>query len=166
VKQSALLVGLVVVLIVVGGVYFYLSSRPTSSNGPGTTSGTSPGASIDGVQIVSDNVTVALGTGTWQIELKNTGNLNVSSITAFLETPTRAFICSGPQPSNGLFFKNCTNPPTAGNPLPPNSTVTGSSTGAGPASTTPGTAYPVAVHLAFTNSQTAWLNSTVTSRSG
>jgi hypothetical protein len=163
VKQGTLLAALVVIIIVVGAGYFYLSGSSGPSNGTATT-GVGAGASIDGVQIVSDNVTVALGTGTWRIELKNMGNLTVSSITVFLETPTRAFICSGSQPSNGLFFKNC--PATSGSPLPPGATITGSSTGAGPASTTPGMAYPVAVHLAFTNSQTAWLNSTVTSRSG
>jgi hypothetical protein len=76
----------------------------------------------------------------------------------------RGVICSGAAPSNGLFYKNC--PATAGSPLPPGSTVTGSSTGQGPASTTEGTQYPVAIHLAFSNGQTAWLNSTVTAKSG
>jgi len=158
-KQSTALVALVVVIIVVGAGYYYVSSSPSSSNGTTSTTITTPGASVDGVQIISDNVTKSIGTGTWQIALKNTGNLTVSSITAFLETPTRGFICSGAAPSNGLFFKNC--PATSGAPLPPGSTITGSSTGAGPASTTAGMQYPVAVHLAFSNGQTAWLNSTV-----
>jgi hypothetical protein len=155
-KQSTTLVALVVVIIVVGAGYYYVSSSP---NGTTSTTTTTPGASIDGVQILSDNVTKSIGTGTWQLALKNTGNLTVSSITAFLETPTRAFICSGAAPSNGLFFKNC--PATSGAPLPPGSTITGSSTGAGPASTTAGMQYPVAIHLAFSNGQKAWLNSTV-----
>ena len=164
-NQYTLLVGLLVVIIVVGAGYYYVSS--TSSNSDGTTSTTtsSAGASIDGVQIVSDNVTKSIGTGTWQIALRNTGNLTVSSITAFLETPTRGVICSGAAPSNGLFFKNCPATPN-GSPLPPGSTVTGSSTGQGPGSTTEGTQYPVAIHLAFSNGQTTWLNSTVTARLG
>jgi hypothetical protein len=158
-KQSILLVALVLIIIVVGAGYYYVSSSSGPSNGTSSTTTTSAGASIDGVQIISDNVTKSIGTGTWQIALKNTGSLTVSSITAFLETPTRGFICSGAAPSDGLFFKNC--PATSGAPLPPGSTVMGSSTGAGPASTTAGMQYPVAIHLAFSNGQTAWLNSTV-----
>jgi hypothetical protein len=161
-KRSMLLVALVVVILVVGaGAYYVVTSSGGTSS---TTTTSSAGPSASGVQITSDNVTASLGSGTWQIALKNTGSLDVSSITGYLETPTRAFICSGNQPSNGLFFKNC--PATPGSPLPPNSTVTGTSTGAGPASATPGTQYPVAIHLAFTNGQTVWLNSTVTAKSG
>jgi len=163
-KQSTLLFALLVIVIVVGAGYYYMSRPPSASNGTTSPTTSSAGASLEGVQIISDNVTKSIGTGTWQIALKNTGNLTVSSITAFLETPTRGFICSGAAPSNGLFFKNC--PATSGSPLPPGSTVTGSSTGAGPASTTDGMQYKVAIHLAFSNGQKAWLNSTVTARSG
>jgi len=80
-KQSTmLLIALVVVIIVVGAGYYYVSSSP---NGTTSTTTTTPGASVDGVQILSDNVTKSIGTGTWQIAIKNTGNLTVSSITAF-----------------------------------------------------------------------------------
>ena len=57
-----------------GAGYYYVSSSTSSE-----------GASIDGVQIVSDSVTKSLGTGTWQIALRNNGALTVSSITAFLD---------------------------------------------------------------------------------
>lgn len=157
----------VIVIFVIAAVagFYYLPRTPVGTSSPQTTSAvTNSGASVDGVEIVTNNITLSLGTGTWRIGLKNTGSWNVTSIVAYLETPTRATLCSGPQPSSGLYFRNC--PPSGGSPLPPNATISGSSTGAGPASTVAGTRYPVAIHLAFANGQNAWLNSTVTSQSG
>ncbi len=165
-KGSVLAVVLVIVFIViVAGIYYISTSNGTTIGGTTSSTTSSVVGSSGGVLITSDNVTKTAISGTWQISLKNTGSDAVTSITVYLYTPTRAFICSGAATSDGLFFKNC--PASAsGNPLPPNATVTGSSTGAGPMSATVGTAYPVDVHLAFASGQTSWLNSTVTARSG
>ena len=153
-KKSILAAALVVVIVIAGaGAYYALSSAG------GTTT-----MSSTGVQIASDNLTITgPSTGTWLITIRNTGTVPVSSITVYLLTPTRTFVCSGAQQSDGLFFKNC--PPPIGNPLPPGSTVSGNSTGARPASGTPGTTYTVAAHLAFANGQSTWVNSTVTAKS-
>jgi hypothetical protein len=162
-KGSVLAVALVVIFLVVVAGFYYVSTM--SGTGGTTSTSSSPVGASGGVQITSDNVTKTAIAGTWQIALKNTGSVPVTSITVFLYTPTRAFICSGAASTDGLFFKNCP-APANGNPLPPNATVSGSSTGAGPMSGTVGTAYPVDVHLAFASGQTSWVNSTVTVRSG
>ena len=162
-KGSMLAVVLAVVfVVVVGGIYFYSTMSGTTGGATLTVSSSTP--SSGGILITSDNVTNSAITGTWQIALKNTGTVPVSSVTVYLYTPTRAFICSGASTSDGLFFKNC--PAASGNPLPPNSTVSGSSTGAGPQSATAGTSYPVDVHIAYSSGSTAWLNATVTAKSG
>lgn len=164
-KRSMMIVALVVVILLVGAAAYYALS---SSKGTGSTTSTTSTstASGNGVAITSDNVTVnaATGTGTWAITLQNTGSLTVSSITANLLTPIPALLCSGAAPSNGLLFKNC--PVAIGSPLPPGSTVSGSATGAGTGSAIAGTSYQVTVHLAFTSGLIAWVNSTVTAKSG
>ena len=150
---------LLVAVIAVGAGYYAVSSKSSSTT---TTAVTSSTAANNGISISNDTMTVntAYGTGGWYITLSNTGSLTASSITVYLFTPTPALLCSGSTYSSGLFYKNC--PAVVGTPLPPSSTVSGDTTGAGPASATPGTAYPVDVHLAFTSGTTAWLNTTVT----
>ena len=161
-KTPILIVALLIVAVAAGAAGYLVVS---SKSGTSTNSNTNAGSSSNGIEVNTDTVTVNanLGTGAWDLTLGNTGSLTVSSITAYLNTPTPAYICSGSDSSAGLFYKNC--PSTAGTPLPPGSTVSGDSDGAGPASATPGTSYTMDVHLAFTSGTTAWLNTTVTATS-
>jgi len=173
-KRSVTIAALVVAVLLIGsGAYYVASSmKGGSSTSTSTTSGnggSSTSAASNGVEIGSDTITVnaTAGSGTWAIALNNTGSLTVSSITVNLFTPSPGLLCSGAAPSNGLSFKNC--PVAIGSPLPPGSSVSGGSSSAiqtGPASAIAGTSYPVAVHLAFTSGTTAWVNSTVTAKSG
>jgi hypothetical protein len=158
-KRSMLLAVLVVVILVVAvGGYLAVSSIGKSS--------TSGSPSVNGVRIASDTLVVnpSAGTGTWTISVENTGSLNVTIVTADIGTTPSMLLCSGSSSSSGLYYKNC--PAINGNPLPPSQTVEGSSTGTGASSATPGTSYPVSVHVYFQGGQDVWLNSTVTAQSG
>jgi len=172
-KRSMTIAALVVAVLLVGAGSYYVASSMKGGSSTSTPSGNGGSSTTttasNGVEIVSDTITVnaTAGSGTWAITLNNTGSLTVSSITVNLFTPSPGLLCSGAAPSNGLSFKNC--PVAIGSPLPPGSTVSGGSSSAiqtGPASAVSGTSYPVAVHLAFTSGTTAWVNSTATAKSG
>jgi hypothetical protein len=169
-KTSTVVVLVVgVVVIIAGAALYYSIGSPggavtTSTSAVVTKSASSASAAAMNVTIASDNLTVGYKSGFWQIALENAGSVPVSAITAFLLTPTRSFICSGTDSSNGLLFGNC--PAPSANPLPPGSTVTGTSTGVGPGSAQVGMQYKVAAHITFANGQNVWVNSTVTATSG
>jgi len=159
-KRSMLLAVVVVVILVVAvGGYLAVSM------GKGTTSSTAA-PSANGIAVTSDTLVVNAnaGTGTWSISVENTGNLTASIVTANIGTSPPLLLCSGNSPSSGLFYKNC--PSLAGSPLPPNQTITGSSSGTGAQSATAGNSYAVSVHVQFTNGQSTWVNSTITATSG
>lgn len=157
-KTQVFVIVILVVAVIAGAVGYYAVTSKSKS----TSTSTSTSSANTGIIITNNTLSVnaAYGLGSWYITLSNTGSLTVSAITVYLYTPTPAKLCSGATASAGLFYKNC--PAVSGNPLPPSSTVSGDTSEAGPASATPGTAYPVDIDLAFASGTTAWLNTTVT----
>jgi hypothetical protein len=160
---------IVVVIVLVAGLAVYLVAAKLSAVDTATTSGlqistasesTSFIGTVAQVQIFSDNLTVGYQSGLWVFFVKNTGNVNVSEMVVYLETPIQSKVCSASSPGAGLNFAQC--PSMApGNPLPPGVTTFSSASGAGEGSGVPGMAYPVDAKVTYANGQTIWTNTTV-----
>jgi len=155
--RAVVVVIVIIAVIVATSLYFETASR-------GLTASTLPQSiaiqSGMNVAISSDNLTVGVQSGLWQMELRNAGTVSVSNIVVYLQTPTESKVCSGADSSSGLFFSNCTVAPS-GNPLPPGAAVSGYATGIGEGSATVGSNYPVAAKVTFDNGDVVWVNSTV-----
>ena len=160
-KSKVVAVIVVIFVIVIAGVVLDLVSAKLSTSNITTTSIATAGSNSQ-VQIISDNLTLGYLSGLWEIELKNSGNISVSTINIVLNTPIESRVCSGSTPSDGLVFSLC--PPLAANPLPPGATIVGAASGVGEGSAKIGSSYPVSARITFANGNSTWLNTTVTAQ--
>jgi hypothetical protein len=153
----SVLVIIVIIVVAAAALYIFTSNLTSPSNTDTIITATTGVASV---QIVADNLTVGYQSGLWEIVLKNTGQVAVTMVTVYLETPTRSELCSASSASSGLSFSFC--PSTPGNPLPSGVIISGSGSGVGEGSGTVGSSYPVDAKITFANGNTSWVNSTVT----
>jgi hypothetical protein len=120
--------------VVVSGVFFSLSGA----------AGNRPSVQIDNIKLVATST----GAGTWTVSIKNTGNLNVTAITA---SASATFFPDGCQPSAALSF-------TPARPAPGQvATSTASTSGTGTGVCSLGTYYRIRIDVTFADGSTQTL---------
>jgi flagellin-like protein len=124
--------------VVVSGVFFSLSGA----------AGNRPSVQIDNIKLVATSA----GVGTWAVSIKNTGNLNVTAITA---SASATYFPDGCQPGSALSF-------TPARPGPGQvATSTASTTGTGAGACAIGTYYRIRIDVTFADGSTQTLLSRV-----